>query len=348
MSRQLTTAPSAPNPHLFRVGIVLATYNCDRVHFAAQVDSIKHQDFADWVCLVTDDGSTPEIRQYIAAVIADDPRFIYHGQPHNLGSYHNFEYGVQYFRSDPTITHLAFADQDDVWHANKLSKLLAAIEAHDALLVHSDLGLIDTDGNPLHDSVWQYEKRQPEQLTPELLLLRNTVTGCTMLLRRSLIAHILPFPPQGQTGHWYHDHWIALVAAQQGRIMHLREPLMQYRQHGRNVIGAEQYAGTIRKELVLWLAKKGRLTLKSYRIHRDLSTAFFQRFYPSAVAQPLNPFAEQRLDFGVAILQLGWRSYRTGYGSQGITLRLWLNKFIFDLQRVKRTCVQAFTNSRAQ
>jgi len=33
-------------------------------------------------------------------------------------------------------------------------------------------------------------------------------------------------------------------------------------------------------------------------------------------------------------LGLGWRSIRCGYGSQGITLRLWLNKFIFDSRRI--------------
>jgi glycosyltransferase involved in cell wall biosynthesis len=319
----------------YRVGIVLATYNCDRAHFAEQIKSIQQQTFQNWICLVTDDGSADEIKQFIQTLLEEDKRFMLHIQPQNLGSYHNFEYGIRYFGQDDSITHVAFSDQDDVWQPDKLSRLLEALETSGALLAHSDLTLIDEQGSLLHPSVWKYEHRHPEKLTPQLLLLRNTVTGCTVMIRRCLITDILPFPKQGQTSDWYHDHWMALVATHRGKIAHIREPLVQYRKHSNNVVGAEKQAGTIAKELELWLAKKGRLTLKSYRIHRDLSGAFFQRFYLDVEHDKLNPFSEKRFDFGWAILLLGLRSVLTGYGSQGITLRLWINKFVFDLMRTK-------------
>ncbi|NEQ47746.1 MAG: glycosyltransferase [Leptolyngbya sp. SIOISBB] len=327
-------SPPAAIPEMVHVGIVLATYNCDRAHFAAQIHSIQHQDFQRWRCLITDDGSKPEIQQYMADLIADDPRFIVQIQPQNLGSYHNFESGLNFFRQDEAITHIAFADQDDVWQPQKLTHLLRAMIRSDALLAHSDLSLIDDQGQTLHPSVWQYEQRHPEQLDAELLLLRNTVTGCSTIIARQLLEAALPFPPQQKTGDWYHDHWLAIVAAHKGCIAHVREPLVQYRQHGENVVGAEKQAGSVRTEIVLWLQKKGRLTLQSYRIHRDLSQAFFQRFYPLETIDQRNPFAAKRLDFGWAILRLGLRSLWCGYGSQGITLRLWLNKFIFDCRRV--------------
>ncbi|MEM6836325.1 MAG: glycosyltransferase family 2 protein [Cyanobacteria bacterium P01_C01_bin.120] len=317
-----------------QIGIVLATYNCDRGHFTTQIRSIQNQDFSQWFCLITDDGSKPEIQDYIAKLAAEDSRFIFQIQETNLGSYHNFEYGLKFFRQHKQITHVAFADQDDIWQPQKLSRLLQAMANTKALLVHSDLALIDGQGQELHPSVWQYEKRQPENLDAELLLLRNTVTGCSAMIARSLFDDALPFPPQAKSGDWYHDHWLAIVAAHRGAIAHVRESLVQYRQHGQNVVGAEKQAGTIRKEMALWLAKKGRLTLQSYRIHRDLSQAFFQRFYPDRKTELLNPFAEQKLDFGWAILRLGCRSFARGYGSQGITLRLWLNKFIFDCRRI--------------
>ena len=255
-------------------------------------------------------------------------------QPQNLGSYHNFEYGINFFRQDEAITHIAFADQDDVWQPQKLTYLLSEMICSGALLAHSDLSLIDDQGHTLHPSVWQYEQRQPEKLDAELLLLRNTVTGCSTIIARPLLEAVLPFPPQQKSGDWYHDHWLAIVAAHKGNIAHIREPLVQYRQHGENVIGAAKKAGSISTEITLWLAKKGRLTQQSYRIHRDLSQAFFQRFYSSETIDQRNPFSEKRFDFGWAILQLGLRSFWCGYGSQGITLRLWLNKFIFDCRRV--------------
>lgn len=318
-----------------QVGIVLATYNCDRAHLAAQIRSIQAQDFPRWRCLISDDGSQPEIQDYIADLVKGDRRFIFHIQPQNLGSYHNFEAGILYFSQHKDITHIAFADQDDIWEPQKLTRLLTEMLSSGALLAHSDMSLIDSDGQEIYPSVWQYERRQPEKLDAELLLLRNTVTGCTTMISRSLIADALPFPPQQASGDWYHDHWLAIVAAHQGSIAHLREPLVQYRQHGQNAVGASKQAGTIRKELALWWAKKRRLTLQSYRIHRDLSQAYFQRFYSPEERDRLNPFSAQKCDFGWAILRLGWRSWWRGYGSQGITLRLWLNKFIFDARRAK-------------
>ena len=38
-----------------------------------------------------------------------------------------------------------------------------------------------------------------------------------------------------------HDYWLALVAAAQGHILSLREPLIEYRQHGTNDTGAQRW-----------------------------------------------------------------------------------------------------------
>ncbi|RZM79291.1 glycosyltransferase family 2 protein [Leptolyngbya iicbica] len=319
----------------FQVGIVLAAYNCDRTYFKQQLESIKLQTFSNWICLITDDGSAPDIQDFIRTEIADDARFIYYVQPQNLGAYHNFESGIEYFSDRPEITHLAFSDQDDIWHPEKLETLLREIESQDALLAHSDLELIDSQGQLLHSSVWDYEKRCPENLNSKLLLLRNSVTGCTVMIRRILIPDLLPFPKQHSSTAWYHDHWMALVASHRGNIAHLRQPLVQYRQHGDNVVGAREFAGTIRVELEEWLAKRGRLTLKSYSIHEALSRAFYQRFYPPQIASKLNPIPENRIDFGWPILQLGVYSVFKGYGARGCALRLWVNKFVLDWLKVK-------------
>lgn len=319
----------------YRVGIVLATYNCDRAHFMAQIQSIQQQDFQNWCCLVTDDGSTEPIRQFIQQAIAGDSRFIYHPQPRNLGSYHNFEYGLKYFSQDDRITHVAFADQDDIWRPDKLTQLLKTLELSGALLAHSDLSLIDAAGHLLQPSVWEYEKRHPEQLDAELLLLRNTVTGCTVMIDRTLMPIALPFPKQQIVGGWYHDHWLALVAAQCGKIAHIREPLVQYRQHDNNVVGTQKAVGTFQQELQTWVAKKGKLGLRSYRIHRDLSQAFYQRFYPDSDVDTRNPFADRNVNFGWPILKLGIRSSWQGYGVAGVTVRLLVNKIMFDLEKLK-------------
>lgn len=324
------------NGHEF-LGIVLATYNPNPAFFSTQIESIKNQKWAHWCCHIVDDASSAQSQKLISQVIDNNPHFICHFHDSNLGVYHNFERGLNYLKTDTRITAILFSDQDDIWLETKLSTLIKKLRAEGAVLVHSDLALIDEANHTLHSSVWNYENRHPEKVgDPQLLLLRNAFTGCTLLFDRSLLEDILPFPPQGKPIGWYHDCWVALIALQKGKIVHLRQSLVQYRQHGTNTIGAQQGTGSIRKEIALWLAKKGRLTLKSYRIHRDLSNAFYQRFYPDANLAKINSFSEQRLDFGLSILKLGIRSVLIGYGSQGITLRLVINKFIFDCLKIKR------------
>ena len=54
-----------------------------------------------------------------------------------------------------------------------------------------------------------------------------------MAFRSGLLSRALPFPGKG-----VHDEWLALVAAATGRIQAIPEPLILYRQHGANQIGA--------------------------------------------------------------------------------------------------------------
>ena len=329
-----------------RVGIVLATYSPNLGYLRQQLDSIRAQTWSQWVCHIVDDASPPAIQRAIAAMAQTDPRFVCHFHTDNRNVYHNFERGLRYVETDPTLTTLAFADQDDIWQAHKLETLLRTLHSEGALLVHSDLELIDARDRSLHPSVWAFEGRYPERLTTELLLLRNTVTGCTMLFRRSLLSAILPFPPQSVV-RWHHDHWVALAAAQSGTIAHVRLPLVQYRQHAANIVGALKRTGTLQQEFQQWLNKGFQVKLHSYQIHRDLSRAFYQRFgicsneYDTpllagkASSHSTNPFDPPQPDWGLNLLRLGWQGYRTNYCPAGITVRLWLGKFLADLSRLR-------------
>jgi hypothetical protein len=62
---------------------------------------------------------------------------------------------------------------------------------------------------------------------------RNLVTGASAMFRRSLLALAEPLPEA-----WVHDEWLGIVASISGRVDVLEEPLVLYRQHGGNQIGA--------------------------------------------------------------------------------------------------------------
>jgi hypothetical protein len=62
---------------------------------------------------------------------------------------------------------------------------------------------------------------------------RNLPLGATVCLRRAVIGDATPIPSS-----WLHDEWIALIAAAKGRVVYVDAPVIDYRQHGGNVLGA--------------------------------------------------------------------------------------------------------------
>jgi hypothetical protein len=134
---------------------------------------------------------------------------------------------------------IAFADQDDLWEVNKLETLIPHFDNPRTLLVHSDARLIDAKGRQMGSlmGALQLTARERRALRGgralEALLRRNVVTGATMMIRRTLLDTALPIPPG-----WIHDEWLALIAALQGGVVFDQRPLVRYRQHGANQIGA--------------------------------------------------------------------------------------------------------------
>jgi hypothetical protein len=123
------------------------------------------------------------------------------------------------------------ADQDDVWHADKLATLVA--EIGDARLIYSDARIIDGRGSVVSDTYWARRRNNHSDLLS--LLVANAVTGAASLFPRELLDDALPFPP-GQFAH-FHDHWIGLVALALGEIRFVDRPLYDYVQHGDATLG---------------------------------------------------------------------------------------------------------------
>jgi len=156
-----------------------------------------------------------------------------------LGVVANFSDALQHARGDV----IALSDQDDIWHPGKLAAAVAAFDADPALLLlHTDARLVDAGGAPLGMTVLEaLETTAGERAGLErgdafaTLLRRNLVTGATAVLRRELLALAVPFP-----SGWVHDEWLAAIAAAAGTLRLLAEPLIDYRQHGSNQIGARR------------------------------------------------------------------------------------------------------------
>lgn len=211
-----------------KLEIVLCTYNPNLEFFREQILSLKNQTSKVWKCWVCDDASSDP--ESIRGELGADSRFEFVRNAHRVGPLANFERALWHLSAD--CIYVSFCDQDDVWHREKLAVSLIEIERHGAMLVHGDLRSIDSFGRELSPSVWQSESRRVFDLSADRLVFRNSVTGCSMMVRRELIQKALPFP---RIEGLYHDHWLALVASPS--IVPLAQVLVDYRQHASNVVG---------------------------------------------------------------------------------------------------------------
>src|SRR5690606_8827201 len=134
-------------------------------------------------------------------------------------------------------------DQDDVWHSQRIGLCVQAFAADpQLLLLHTDARLVDADGMPLGERLFQVLRVKAAELEAmhagralEVLLRRNIATGATMALRRALLVQALPV-----AAGWSHDEWLAIVAAITGKMDTLEQATIDYRQHGGNQLGARR------------------------------------------------------------------------------------------------------------
>lgn len=219
------------------VAICMATHEPSLRLFDRQVASIREQSHRRFVCIVCDDRSSPATWERIMLAVGDDERFVCVRQTDHLGFYRNFERCLGLVPLQASF--VALADQDDVWHRNKLAVLVEALDWESAHLVYSDMNVVSADGLMISPTYWR--ERQNNFTDLASLLLMNTVTGASCLFARAVLDDALPFPPE--VGRAFHDHWLACVALAGGEIGYLDRPLHDYVQHASNVAGTFMPAG---------------------------------------------------------------------------------------------------------
>ena len=207
------------------VAICMATYNPPIELFRRQIDSIRGQTHGNWICLISDDHSSPDKLEEMREVLGDDRRLLLSAAERQNGFYRNFERALSMV--PPGVDYVALSAQDDCWRPDKLSSQLEGLRPGDRL-VYSDMRIVDEEGTVLSDTYWSF--RHNNHTDFGALVMANTVTGAALLFDASLLDDVLPFPPAFE--NCFHDHWIAQVAMALGGISYIDRPLYDYVQHG--------------------------------------------------------------------------------------------------------------------
>ncbi len=130
------------------IDILLATYNGARF-LPEQLASLDVQTHSDWRLILRDDGSDDGSLQMVRDWASRTKRelIVIEDGDIRIGPAESFARLLAH--SD--APYFAFCDQDDVWEADKLSRLVdAAASAGDGIiLAHCDLAVVDGDLSPV-------------------------------------------------------------------------------------------------------------------------------------------------------------------------------------------------------
>lgn len=213
-----------------QVDILMATYNGERF-ISRQIESILAQTFKNYRLIIADDNSIDGTKDILTSYAMSDPRIELVFNHQNIGIKANFEQLIQMSSS----RYFMLADQDDYWHPIKIEISLDKIIRSKATLIYTDLRLIDEKSQLISPSFWENEGYKPVAGQPwRNLLEQNVATGCTFIASHNLIKYTVPFPPNVPM----HDWWLVLIASFTGNINYINEALIDYRQHGKNRLGA--------------------------------------------------------------------------------------------------------------
>lgn len=232
---------TSPRAHL-SIWVVLPTYN-GSAHLREQLDSIQRQVRLPDGLVASDDGSDDDSACILEDFAATAPFPVtVQRQPHNVGLLSNLESTLTLALTAADV--IAFADQDDVWHPDKLASVEGAFADPTVLLWFSDAEFIDSAGRPYGTRLWQAmavdaeaDMNSAEQLGR--FVVGETITGTAMAARTSLVRSAMPFPrtTTGAEHHFLHDGWLGLLAHLRGGIVLEGRPLTSYRQHENQFTG---------------------------------------------------------------------------------------------------------------
>lgn len=219
------------------IAILLATYNGGKF-LKEQIDSLYAQSRKDWTLYIHDDGSTDNTPDIIKKYAQEHDNVVILDYPSQHGAKDNFFSMVDAVDA----SYYFFCDQDDKWLDNKIKTEMARMEQlermnpESPIMVFSDVFVADEKLNIINRSLWKMSGAHIDFLaTFEECGATPFVTGCTMLINRKAKETII-HPTDKAT---MHDAWITLCTLKAGGIISaVREPLLYYRQHGKNSLGA--------------------------------------------------------------------------------------------------------------
>lgn len=221
---------------------------------ADAIGGVQAQPFGDWQLIIVDDRSTDATAQLAAKHGAGDSRIQVVENP-SRGKVQGLNYGYSLARGD----HIKFIDGDDVLLPS-FGETVQSMGCSDAAYHDGEI----VDQGLRHISFWRMGDNFVNWDYRRCLRHLKCLPCWTWTVNRRIADLIFPMPSDLP----FEDCWMSLVVKQTGAaVQHIRKPLYQYRQHGRQdwggVFNFDREVTVWRSRLVLrlldWIEDDGRL-----------------------------------------------------------------------------------------
>ena len=219
-----------------KIVVLMSTYNGER-YLNEQIDSILAQDIAremELELMVRDDGSSDSTHDILDAYQNQGLLKWYTGE--NLRPAKSF---WDLLKKAPKADFYAFADQDDYWFTDKLSRAVSQLRNHKdndyPLLYCSAVTTTDASLNPFETP----QEKLNSFCDFSHALLYSTAQGCTFVFNNVALRELVRYDME-KDYVLIHD-WLAhKIITMMGKMIYDEKPSMYYRQHGGNVIGNQK------------------------------------------------------------------------------------------------------------
>lgn len=221
-----------------KIAILMATYNGEK-YLREQLQSLYNQTYTDWTLYIGDDGSTDGTASIVREFSERYGNIVFRQNSEGKGAMSNF----MGLLAEAEADYYMFCDQDDVWLPHKVETTLRKMREIEAenrqrpAVVCSDLKVVDKNLQTIAPSFWEMSEMLPDLLASNFnyLGVHFLATGCTMMINAAAKRIAFPYSPCA----FMHDAWLVMKTMKAGGTFGIiREPLMLYRQHGGNVLGA--------------------------------------------------------------------------------------------------------------
>lgn len=246
-----------------KVLVLLSSYNGEKF-ILEQINSILNQTNVTIKLIIRDDGSTDNTATIIKKLKSPRVTLI---QGDNIGCIRSFTQLVISAKKEyENFDYIAFADQDDIWEAEKLyaaSQLLATLDDTTPNLYFCNMNLVDKDNK--HKC---FLRSCNLNITKENSLFGGVAAGCTMVFNKTAVDYYCIKPIESDV---YHDYWLFLICVFWGKVLYDTNAYIHYRQHENNVLGLHNRMSYFKRSvdrLKFWFFHTDKIDIQRNRIQK--------------------------------------------------------------------------------